>query len=134
MYVNIFENITILGFSGHDRIDTFAEMWYDVFFWCLFSSIVVHSVAAAIAFGRLKSHPSGRFIAGLIFIMGVLSPATGGVITSAAIAGVYRASGFSNVNEHPLIDERSPFIAMFFGVGQTLLVIFVSFTRILPTL
>lgn len=42
----------------------------------------------------------------------------------AAIAGVYRASGF----------EMPPMYALVWGVGQTVVVIFISFTRILATL
>lgn len=42
----------------------------------------------------------------------------------AVIAGVYRASGF----------EMAPLYALVWGVGQTILVIFISFTRILATL
>jgi hypothetical protein len=42
----------------------------------------------------------------------------------AAIAGVYRASVF----------EMPPIYALVWGVGQTVVVIFISFTRILATL
>jgi hypothetical protein len=60
----------------------FAEMWYHAFLWALFSSILVHSVAAAIAFGRLRKHKIGRFIPVVILAMGFLWPITGGAITS----------------------------------------------------
>jgi len=46
------------------------------------------------------------------------------VVSGAAVAGVYRASGF----------EMAPMYALVWGVGQTILVIFISFTRILATL
>ena len=46
------------------------------------------------------------------------------ILAGAAIAGVYRASGF----------EMKPLYALVWGVGQTLVVIFISFTRILATL
>ena len=46
------------------------------------------------------------------------------VVIGAAVAGVYRASGF----------EMRPMYALVWGVGQTILVIFISFTRILATL
>jgi len=59
-----------------------SEMWYQVFLWALVSSILVHFVAAAIAFGRLRKHKYGRFIPLVILLMGILSPLTGGVITS----------------------------------------------------
>jgi len=46
------------------------------------------------------------------------------MVLGAAVAGVYRASGF----------EMAPMYALVWGVGQTIIVIFVSFTRILATL
>jgi len=114
----------IIGLSPRDPLNGFAEMWYQVFLWCLFSSILVHFVAASIAFGRLRKHKIGRFIPAVFLVMGFLSPLTGGVVTSAAVAGVYRASGF----------EMAPLYALVWGVGQTIIIIFISFTRILATL
>jgi hypothetical protein len=114
----------IVGLSPRDPLNGFAEMWYHAFLWALFSSFLVHSVAAAIAFGRLRKHKIGRFIPLGILAMGLIWPITGGAITSAAIAGVYRASGF----------EMAPLYALVWGVGQTIVVIFISFTRILATL
>lgn len=46
------------------------------------------------------------------------------VVLGAAVAGVYRASGF----------EMEKMYALVWGVGQTIFVIFISFTRILATL
>ncbi|ELU14341.1 hypothetical protein CAPTEDRAFT_106761 [Capitella teleta] len=114
----------VIGLSPRDPLNGFAEMWYQVFLWALFSSILVHFVAAAIAFGRLRKHKLGRFIPAIVLVMGLFSPLTGGVVTSAAIAAVYRASGF----------EMAPLYALVWGVGQTIVVIFISFTRILATL
>lgn len=45
-------------------------------------------------------------------------------VLGAAVAGVYRASGYA----------LSPMYALAWGVGQTIIVIFISFTRILATL
>lgn len=114
----------IIGFSPRDPLNGFAEMWYRIFLWILFSSFLVHFVASAIAFSQLRRHKLGRFVPLLVIGMGLLSPLTGGVVTSAAIAGVYRASGF----------EMAPLYAFVWGVGQTIVVIFISFTRILATL
>ncbi|GFS23913.1 transmembrane protein 170A-like [Elysia marginata] len=99
-------------------------MWYQVFLWALFSSLFVHIVAALIAFLRLRKHHIGRWIPLAILTMGVLSPLTGGVVSSAAIAGVFRASDF----------VMWPFYALMWGVGQTFVVIVISFSRILATL
>jgi hypothetical protein len=56
--------------------------------------------------------------------MGVVTALTSGVLSSAAIAFVYRASSF----------QMAPLYAMFWGVGQTLLGAAIGFTRVLATL
>jgi len=63
-----------------------SEMWYHVFLWALFSSVLVHAVATAIAFCRLRSHKIGRFIPVAILAMGLIWPITGGAITSRLCA------------------------------------------------
>ena len=69
-------------FTPTHSLFLFSEMWYQVFLWCLFSSIFVHLIAAAIAFGRLRKHKIGRFIPLVFVVMGLVSPLTGGVVTS----------------------------------------------------
>lgn len=56
--------------------------------------------------------------------MGVLLPLTSGVVSSAAVAFVYRASGY----------QMPPLYALFWGIGQTVVAACVGFTRILATL
>lgn len=56
--------------------------------------------------------------------MGVVQPLSSGVVSSAAIAGVYRAA----------IMQMPPLHALFWGIGQTVLAAAVGFTRILATL
>ena len=56
--------------------------------------------------------------------MGVITPITCGAVSSAAIAFVYRSSSLQMTSLH----------AMFWGVGQTIAIICISFTRILATL
>ncbi|XP_070575929.1 transmembrane protein 170A-like [Ptychodera flava] len=114
---------SVIGLSS-DPLQGFAEMWYHVFLWFLFSSVLVHAIAAFIAFFCLRKHKIGRFVPVAIIIMGFLGPMTGGSITSVAIAGVHRAAGYT----------MFPLYAMIFGVGQTLMVLLVSFTRILATM
>lgn len=107
-----------------NSLNTFTEMWYYIFIWALLSSICVHTCAACVAFFILRKHKFGRFFSILILIMGVVSPATSGVLSSAAIAFVHRASSL----------QMSPIYAMIWGVGQTLLSACIGFTRILATL
>lgn len=67
---------------------------------------------------------SSRFCPIFILCMGVLTPMTSGIVSSAVIAGLYKAAGI----------KMAPLYAMFWGVGQTLLSAAVGFTRILATL
>ncbi|KAL1129326.1 hypothetical protein AAG570_013855 [Ranatra chinensis] len=99
-------------------------MWYQIFLWALFSSILVHSIAAVIAFATLRKHHYGKFFPVLISLMGLVTPLTSGVVSSATIAFVYRASSF----------QMAPMYAMFWGVGQTVLGAAIGFTRVLATL
>ncbi|EFN80071.1 Transmembrane protein 170A, partial [Harpegnathos saltator] len=105
-------------------LTSFAEMWYQIFLWALFSSIFVHTIAGAICFATLRQHKYGKFFPLLIIIMGVLLPLTSGVVSSAAVAFVYRASGY----------QMPPLYALFWGIGQTVVAACVGFTRILATL
>ncbi|XP_046396607.1 transmembrane protein 170A [Ischnura elegans] len=114
----------VLGWSPSAPLVTFAEMWYQVFLWALFSSIFVHVIAAAIAFATLRKHKFGKFFPVLILIMGVVAPLTSGVVSSAAVAFVYRASSF----------QMAPLYALVWGVGQTVMSACYGFTRILATL
>ena len=114
----------VIGLNPHDPLNGFAEMWYQIFLWALFSSMFVHIVAASIAFCRLRKHKIQFWMTLLIFVSGIFTPLTAGVITSAAIAGVYRASGFT----------LNPLYALVWGISQTIVIIFFSFARLLATL
>ncbi|XP_077600009.1 transmembrane protein 170B [Stigmatopora nigra] len=102
----------------------FAEMWYWVFLWCLFSSLMVHGVMGMLMFVMLRRHKRGRLITLVLVSVGFLASLSGGVITSAAIAGVYRVAG----------KDMAPLEALLLGVGQTSLSVVISFSRILATL
>uniref|UniRef100_A0A0K8TNA2 Putative conserved plasma membrane protein n=1 Tax=Tabanus bromius TaxID=304241 RepID=A0A0K8TNA2_TABBR len=114
----------VMGLRSHNRLNTFREMWYYIFLWALFSSIFVHTCAALIAFVTLRKHKFGRFFSILILVMGFISPATSGVVSSAAIAFVHRASSL----------HMSPIYAMVWGIGQTIVSACLGLTRILATL
>lgn len=102
----------------------FYEMWYKIFFWSAISSIFVHTCAAILAFIMLRKHKFGKFFSILILIVGIVSPITSGVVSSAAIAFVYKASSF----------QMTSILAMMWGIGQTTLSACIGFTRILATL
>ncbi|XP_030059540.1 transmembrane protein 170A [Microcaecilia unicolor] len=99
-------------------------MWYGVFLWALVSSLSFHVPAGLLALFTLRHHKYGRFMSVTILLMGIVGPISAGTLTSAAIAGVYRAAG----------KEMTPFEALILGVGQTFCVVVVSYLRILATL
>ncbi|XP_054856386.1 transmembrane protein 170A [Eublepharis macularius] len=102
----------------------FPEMWYGVFLWALVSSLFFHIPAGLLALFTLRRHRYGKFMSVSILLMGVVGPITAGTLTSAAIAGVYRAAG----------KEMIPFMALTLGVGQSCCVVIISFLRVLATL
>lgn len=114
----------VFGLTSFDPLSQFSEMWYQIFLWSLISSIVVHVFAALFAFITLRKHQFGKFFSIFILLMGIISPITSGVVSSAVIAFVHRTSCL----------QMSPIYAMFWGVGQTVVSICVGFTRILATL
>ncbi|XP_066587295.1 transmembrane protein 170A [Prorops nasuta] len=118
------QNISNSSFFMYSSLTSFAEMWYQIFLWALFSSLFVHTIAGTICFATLRQHKYGKFFPLLIIIMGILLPLTSGVLSSAAIAFVYRASNY----------QMPPLYALFWGIGQTIVAACVGFTRILATL
>lgn len=116
--------IDVMGLRHGASLKQFHEMWYHIVLWALFSSVFVHTVAALIAFVTLRRHKFGRFFSILILVMGVVSPATSGVVSSATIAFVHRTASL----------QMSPVFAMVWGVGQTVISACIGFTRILATL
>jgi len=57
-------------------------MWYWVFLWCLFSSLLVHSAVGLLMCVTLQRHKRGRLITLVLISVGFLASLTGGVITS----------------------------------------------------
>ncbi|XP_035520211.1 transmembrane protein 170A [Morone saxatilis] len=100
------------------------EMWYGVFLWAAVSSLVFHLPAALLALATLRQHKMARFMPIAILLMGIVGPVCGGVLTSAAIAGVYKAAGKKMISLEALV----------FGVGQSFCVLLISFLRVLATL
>ncbi|KAG8510746.1 Transmembrane protein 170B [Galemys pyrenaicus] len=101
-----------------------AEMWYWIFLWALFSSLFVHGAAGVLMFVMLQRHRQGRVISVIAVSIGFLASITGAMITSAAVAGIYRVAG----------KNMAPLEALVWGVGQTVLTLIISFSRILATL
>lgn len=105
-------------------LNDWIEMWYQIFLWYLFSSFLIHSVAAITAICALRKHKIGRLYSLLVILMGFLGPITGGIASSAIIAGLFKTA---DVTMYPLW-------ALVCGWGQTFMVAVISFSRILGTL
>ncbi|XP_028287785.1 transmembrane protein 170A [Parambassis ranga] len=110
--------------SNDTSLSDFSEMWYGVFLWAAVSSLFFHLPAALLSLTTLRQHKMARFMPIAILLMGILGPVCGGVLTSAAIAGVYKAAGKTMMSLEALV----------FGVGQSFCVLIISFLRILATL
>ncbi|XP_043920786.1 transmembrane protein 170B [Protopterus annectens] len=118
------QKVLSLWANNGTSLEQFTEMWYWVFLWALFSSLVVHGVVGLLMFVNLQRHKQGRLISIVLVSIGFLASVTGGMITSAAVASVYRVAG----------KTMAPLEALVFGVGQTLLSLVISFSRLLATL
>lgn len=110
--------------SNNTSLRDFSEMWYGVFLWAAVSSLAFHLPAALLSLSTLRQHKVARFTPIAILLMSIVGPVFGGVLTSAAIAGVYKAAGKTMISLEALV----------FGVGQSFCVLLISFLRILATL
>ncbi|EDO49215.1 predicted protein [Nematostella vectensis] len=99
-------------------------MWYQVFLWCLAGSVFIHCIAAFVACASLRKHSRGRFLPLIILFVGFLYPVSGGAITSACIAAVYKTANFT----------MPVYVAFLWGAGQSFISFLLSYSRILPTL
>ncbi|XP_031572964.1 transmembrane protein 170A-like [Actinia tenebrosa] len=110
--------------DAKEKLESFGRMWYQVFLWCLAGSVIIHCIAACVAFSALRKHTRGRFFPLLIIFIGFLYPITGGVVTSATIAAVYRTANIT----------MPVYVAFLWGAGQSFIGFLLSFSRILATL
>ncbi|XP_068725483.1 transmembrane protein 170B-like [Montipora capricornis] len=120
---------TFLYFTSNEMdvqetLQSFGEMWYQIFLWCLATSVFIHCISACIAFLALRKHSRGFFFPLLVIFIGFLYPVTGGVITSATIAAVYETSRFT----------MPRYASFLWGAGQAFIGFLVSYTRVLATL
>ncbi|XP_048204436.1 transmembrane protein 170B isoform X1 [Perognathus longimembris pacificus] len=115
----------VLSLWAHGTVlRNLTEMWYWIFLWALFSSLFVHGAAGVLMFVMLQRHRQGRVISVVAVSIGFLASVTGAMITSAAVAGIYRVAG----------KNMAPLEALVWGIGQTVLTLIISFSRILATL
>ncbi len=60
-------------------------MWYQIFLYCLATTVLMHGLASLLALRALRKHKLGRYIPIVIAVTGFLYPLTGGIITSKFI-------------------------------------------------
>ncbi|XP_064084508.1 transmembrane protein 170B-like [Macrobrachium nipponense] len=109
--------------SNHP-LETFPELWQAIFLWGFFSTLFIHIVSSIIAFLMLRKHKYGRFSAACIIFIGMCTTFVTCAATSAAVGYVLYQAKF----------VLQPIHAMICGISQTALVIFFSFSRVMPTL
>lgn len=134
------------------------EMWYGVFLWAVVSSLLFHLPAALLSLATLRQHKIARFMPIAIFLMGIVGPLCGGVLTSkglrwplsTAIVTPTEASHDANKVMLPCFavcegaaiagvykaagKRMISLEALVFGVGQSFCVLVISFLRVLATL
>ena len=60
---------TVLWFrEAPDSLKSGTDIWYEIFIWCLFSSLFIYSIAAVGAFLTLRKHKLGRYVHAVYFI------------------------------------------------------------------
>jgi hypothetical protein len=113
--------VLILSDNG---IQTFWHVWLSILLWMTVSYIFVHIIGFICAVLMLRHHPWMLFISFPFLAMLIIGPSTFGAVTSASIAGTLALANKSITAWHCLI----------LGFGQTLIIIILSFARILATL
>ena len=106
------------------------------------TSIVVHLIASIIAVLSLKSHKIGRWYAVLVILAGIITPIVPSALTSKVYRGKIRKKTFQCSFLGALLSaifyaasvEIKPFFCFILGVGQTGVILFFSFLKILSTL
>ncbi len=64
-------------------IDTLlSDMWYQIFLYCLATTVLMYGLASLLALRALRKHKQGRYIPIVIAVAGLLYPLTGGIVTS----------------------------------------------------
>ena len=110
------------------------------------TSIVVHLIASIIAVRSLRSHKIGRWYAILITLAGIITPMIPSALTSeflfhtgstasisSVVISIYQGALLSAIFYAASV-EIKPFFCFVLGVGQTGVILFFSFLKILSTL
>lgn len=118
------------------------DIWVEIFLWCFMTSIVVYFIASIVAIRALRSHKIGRWYAVLILLAGITTPMLSSAITSTfgsspeplSICLFSFIGALLSAMFYAASVEIRPFFCFVLGVGQTGVVLFFSFLKILSTL
>ncbi|CAF0980615.1 unnamed protein product [Rotaria magnacalcarata] len=113
-----------LKLTPKHRLVEFGDIWAEIFLWCFMTSIVVHLIATIVAIISLRSHKIGRWYSIIIILAGIITPIVPSALTSALLSAIFYAASV----------EIKPFFCFILGVGQTGVILFFSFLKILSTL
>ncbi|CAF0753962.1 unnamed protein product [Rotaria sordida] len=113
-----------LKLTPKHRLVEFGDIWAEIFLWCFMTSIVAHLIATIVAIISLRSHKIGRWYAIFIILAGIITPIIPSALTSALLSAIFYAASV----------ETKPFFCFLLGVGQTGVILFFSFLKILSTL
>ena len=104
------------------------------------TSIVVHLIAAIFALRSLKSHKIGRWYVILIVLAGIITPIVPSALTSkSSERNIYQLlisylGALLSAIFYAASVEIKPFFCFVLGVGQTGVILFFAFFKILSTL
>ena len=109
------------------------------------TSIVAHLIASIIAVRSLRSHKIGRWYSIIILLAGIITPIIPSMFTSKYFfvrirINIYKLNCFSFLGAllsaifYAASVEIKPFFCFILGIGQTGIILFFSFLKILSTL
>ncbi|EDV29768.1 Transmembrane protein 170A [Trichoplax sp. H2] len=110
--------------NGTFLIEHFLPYWFNIFVWCVVTSVLIHVLAALVAFRALRYQRIGSYTACIFLLVSLIYPLTGGAIFSALIAGIFSTGGF--------VIESSYVILI--GIGLTIAYVITSYSRVLASL
>ncbi|CAF1212429.1 unnamed protein product [Rotaria sordida] len=116
--------IDSLKLTPKHRLVEFGDIWAEIFLWCFMTSIVIHIIASIFAIRSLRNHKIGRCYSIVIILSGIITPIIPSAFTSALISAIFYAASV----------ELKPFFCFLLGIGQTGVILFFSFIKILSTL
>ena len=61
---------------------TSIEIWYQIFLYCLATTVLMHVIAAVVSLRSIRKHRVCRYLPVVLIIAGFLYPLTGGMLTS----------------------------------------------------